>query len=136
MLILRIVTCIAAIVTAVAYARWHFWWWSGNGRIRMGLLLSIALRYGCAAGEMLAPHGTADQLLDTGIAVGSAGILACVLYLAYALTRKNIARIRDPDAAAQETREHLRQTPWASGTDIEKLLAYWDESHSHPPRCN
>lgn len=99
----------------------------------MALLVAIALRYGGAVGESLVPGGLANHFLEAGRMAGTIGILLCVLYLAYVITGKNITRIRHPPAAAEQARQHLERTPWATQQDIEKLMACWEETHSPGP---
>lgn len=127
--------CGLAVLAAITYARWHYWWKSGFGRARMaavaafaGLTLEQAVR-GWAA---LSYRSTPDRVIDL-IRTSSAFLAAAaLLYMTCTIIALNIRRTRKPGFVAEAGRLHLKQTPWASDEEIGKLTATWDEMHSNP----
>lgn len=131
MQVLRDAIFISALVTAVAYARWHFWWRSGFGCSNMCLLLSLAaltMEPALRDWTRFRVHTIPGDTL-TGITyVAVSGVLASVLYMLYLITQKNIHRIRNPACASRQGRLDIQRTPGATQPEVEKMLACWDES--------
>jgi len=130
-------TCclILAVLTAAAYARWHYWWRTGFGRSRMALLAAFAgltLERAVRGWATLPGTGTQIHVLDW-IRLSSAFLAAfSLLWLLCGIISLNIRRVREPGFAADRGRQHLERTPWASQAEIEKLTAAWDEMHGSP----
>jgi hypothetical protein len=133
MLAIRDAIFVTALITAAAYARWHYWWRTGFGRARMILLLSVAalttepaLRHWTGAGA----GATANHILNGIALAANTGVLISLLYLLCLLAWKNIQRVRRPADRAEEGRRYLKRTPWATDEEIGKMIACWDEAHS------
>jgi hypothetical protein len=140
MQVLRDAIFVSALVTAIAYARWHFWWRSGFGRSSMCLLLSLAaltMKSSIVHWTGTRP-GTAPAHVLNGLDLAAAtGVLLSVLYLTYRITQTNIQQIRHPAGATEQGRRHIQRTPGATQPEIEKMLACWAEVRGltppHPP---
>jgi hypothetical protein len=123
---------IAALLAAIAYARWHYWWKTGFGRGRMSLILSIAaimLEPAARSWADLRPGSLPDKFLNWAGFAGRAAVLLWMAYFVYSIVTLNIRHALHPGDAASLGRRHLERTPWASREQIEKLTACWDEIH-------
>jgi hypothetical protein len=126
---------ILAVLTMIAYARWHFWWRSGFGRARMAIIVAFAgltAEHAARGWITLQLNSIPDHVLDIIRLASAALASAALLYLLYGIISINIRRVRDPGFAASQARRHLELTPWATDEDIAKLLAAWDEMHGNP----
>jgi len=130
-------TCcfILAVLTAAAYARWHYWWRTGFGRVRMAMLAAFAgltLERAVHEWTALSYRSAPDHALDL-IRLSSAFLAtAALLWMLCSIISLNIRRVRNPGFAADRGRHHLERTPWATQEEIGKLIASWDEMHGNP----
>ena len=115
-----------AALTAISYARWHYWWRSSLGLSFMAILFVFISRIPQQIVDVANPDAS-GRLTDTTDWIELAGtILAAIAlgYLLYALIAANIRRARTP--SPDQARKYLEQTPGASAKEIRELVTYWE----------
>jgi len=124
---------ITALLLAIAYTQWHYWWRSWFGSSFMLLVLAIAgIRLQVIGTELqLQPGSTPAAVLKW---TGLAAQIAALISLTALLARTIWIQIWQPVSQrnTDQARRYLKQTPGASALEIKKLLACWDTLRSRP----
>lgn len=119
---------VTALLLAIAYAQWHYWWRSWFGRSFMVLLLALAgIRLQVVTGELGLHRGDeTGAVLDWIGLTASAFALVALFILLWMTLSFNVIQPARRGTAADETRRYLEQTPGITGQEIKELLACWD----------
>lgn len=120
---------VTALLLAIAYAQWHYWWRSWFGRSFMVLLIALAgVRLQTVTHELGVHRGDeVGPILDwTGLAASAFAFVALVILLWMTISF-NVVQPARRGTAPDETRRYLEQTPGVSSQEIKELVACWDQ---------